>query len=325
MNYVIDNEGKLVLLNKKLEPDEPFQQKKVKKSFVKTFNSEQYEGLNLGRITYRYKGENYGLLEGKTFFIIRHAQGIHNVNKTDKWLNSSRYLDAPLTEDGKNQAYTAGVKLKNWLDTRKMQLLPSEIAMFFVSDLERTHQTCREILQVLYPESPEKRMMYVLPCLHELNSGCDKDMKNMVKMSENQIRCNPLTDNGCDATEDVVWDFNKYEINQPDHRTDRLEYRDKEFCTTLNVFEQAVLKKNESENLIEHYYLNLQERGGKSEIQKEWSDYVKKFPYAYVLFQRKQNKEGFHSDPLPTVFTGSTRRGGRRKTRHSKRKRTRRK
>jgi broad specificity phosphatase PhoE len=236
----------------------PLPQKEFKKSMIpKTQGSEQYDGLDLGRVkpnVYTYKGTYYSDLCGKTFFIVRHAQGIHNVNKFDKHIHSSRYIDAPLTEDGVNQAYTAGVKLKNWLDVRRMKGLTSDISMFFVSDLQRTHQTCREVLEVLYPQRPELRVMYVLPCLHELNAGCDKDLKNMIKLSENQIRCNPHNNDECETSKDVVWDFNKYEVLHPDGRNEQFEYRDKEFCTTLNVFEQAVHTANETVKEFEHAY-----------------------------------------------------------------------
>jgi broad specificity phosphatase PhoE len=313
----------------------PVPQKAFKKSMVQqTLQTEQYEGLKLGRVKpnlYTYEGTNYDLLRGKTFFIFRHAQGIHNVNKTDKWLNSSRYVDAPLTENGINQAYTAGVKLRNWLGVRQFKGLEDKIAMFFVSDLQRTHQTCREILQVLYPESPEKRMMYVLPCLHELNSGCDKDMKNMVKMSENQIRCNPRVNDECESSKDVVWDFNKYEVIHPDGKHDYFEYRDKEFCTTLNVFEQAVLTAKESLKEFEHAFKSTLERDISPQLKKYYSDKfveaVDKFPYATELKKQNQIEMQKQREKQIELFNQPNDvgwlKGGR--SRRKKRKRTRRK
>ena len=187
-----------------------------------------YATTNVEQQTYRYKirgpesESQFKKIQGKTFIIVRHGEGAHNAaSKWSKYLNPSIYKDAELTDKGKIQAKNAGKALKHWLVEKNM-----EINMFFVSDLQRTHQTCREVLKVLYPNGPKPKM-YILPCLYELSDGCDSHWKNWYTAYENAT----LNYDGAD----LVQNYNAY----PDKNNILSKKRSSKYCEQYNVFVEA--------------------------------------------------------------------------------------
>ena len=222
--------------------------------------------------------------------------------------------------------------------------------MFFVSDLQRTHQTCRKVLEALYGDG-KKPQMYILPCLYELSEGCDSHWKNMYTAYENAT----LNYGG----PDVVQTFNLY----PDTRTNK---RSKKYCEKLNVFVQAVItyetvfarqngvtvEEKRKQVAIAHKEANLLEEkynsglsGNKAqEYSDDYEEFLEENPTLSALpigrstkllknadtFKNLTNTEGNESERVKKLFSGGlprsflTRRVGRKKTRRSKRKRTRR-
>jgi hypothetical protein len=75
-----------------------------------------------------------------TFYIIRHGQGIHNL-KGELFNNLSR-SDPYLTEEGEIQALSTGVFLQS--------LEIPNINAYFVSTLQRTHQTLARVLRGMF-------------------------------------------------------------------------------------------------------------------------------------------------------------------------------
>jgi broad specificity phosphatase PhoE len=90
------------------------------------------------------------------FYIIRHADGLHNSMDWKKKIYSSDVTDAVLSEEGIKQANEA----KQFLKTPKIDYL-------YVSDLKRTRQT----LAILIEGKDEIKAteVVVLPCAHELD------------------------------------------------------------------------------------------------------------------------------------------------------------
>lgn len=179
-----------------------------------------FASVHLAPEKYKFQGSmaEFEQLQGKTFYTIRHGEGIHNTaSKWDKYTTPSNFEDAKLTPNGKVQAFNAGKALKQWLYEKA-----KSIDMFFVSDLQRTHETCREIITALHGNDPNKPIMYVLPCLHELSTGCDSDWFNMYTAYENRAVINK-------TVKDVEW----YYYPETDARS-------KSVCERYNVFVEAV-------------------------------------------------------------------------------------
>jgi hypothetical protein len=147
------------------------------------------------------------LPEGTVIYMVRHGEGQHNVAKTmgTKWRNFS-LTDAHLTETGITQAKLAGDALM--LDAEENQIIA------FVSDLRRTHETAMSAL-------PHLDHYYVLPCLFELNGGCDGDMVNWMPTQEN-------TTTRSSENPKIVWNYNLNEKRADDK------------CDTANIFELAL-------------------------------------------------------------------------------------
>ena len=102
-----------------------------------------------------------------TFYIIRHGQGIHNL-KGELFNNLSR-SDPYLTEEGEIQAITTGFFLQ--------QLEIPNIDAYFVSTLQRTHQTLARFLRGMFGQ-PQIINATVLPRSEEiskLNLGSEND------------------------------------------------------------------------------------------------------------------------------------------------------
>jgi len=115
------------------------------------------------------------------FYIVRHGQALHNVNKPNP------YFDTPLTKEGERQAQLAGEALLDIMKERNE--FPDLLG---VSDLKRTHSTLSGIItnmllkaqydSELYPKIKKLKTkeFVVIPCASELsessNDGnCDFD------------------------------------------------------------------------------------------------------------------------------------------------------
>ena len=101
--------------------------------------------------------ENEQGLPSCCIYLIRHTEGTHNTTKIHI------YRDTSLTPIGVQQAENTGEALKQILENEK------EPDMWFVSDLQRTHQTLNNILKdTKYNEVD----FHVLPCSHETSKKC---------------------------------------------------------------------------------------------------------------------------------------------------------
>ena len=99
----------------------------------------------------------------KRMIFIRHGEGIHNkATKIQKAFTMSNYLDANLTEIGKQQAKTAGQKLNEILS-----LVSHGTVLGFASDLRRTRFTLDTINSQLIGDN-NITQKYILPCSHEI-------------------------------------------------------------------------------------------------------------------------------------------------------------
>jgi bisphosphoglycerate-dependent phosphoglycerate mutase len=130
----------------------------------------------------------------KTFEIIlfRHGQGLHNKHKKDKkWYNRNgdTFLDSPLTNFGKVQAYLTGSLFKKYLGDKQ-----DKIQLLGASRLKRTMETVGIIYEVV---SDKQLPIYIIPCVHEipveaLDGKCDGtyNWKNWGSgAGENTSRC----------------------------------------------------------------------------------------------------------------------------------------
>jgi hypothetical protein len=136
-----------------------------------------------------------------TFYIIRHGQGIHNL-KGEMFNNLSR-SDPYLTEEGEIQALAAGLFLQS--------LEIPNIDAYFVSTLQRTHQTLVRVLRGMFGQKQIINAT-ILPRSEEIsrfNLG-----------SENDSDCFAVTDTGSFFRPE----YNIY-INQME-RCNRIEYVD---------------------------------------------------------------------------------------------------
>ena len=103
-------------------------------------------------------------------YLVRHGEGTHNTG----WYKKTKF-DAPLTQIGILQAKKTGKRLITILQEQKPD-------MWFVSDLQRTHQTLNNMLT----DTPfDKVVFHVLPCSYEVVSNC----KNRGHALENTPTC----------------------------------------------------------------------------------------------------------------------------------------
>jgi broad specificity phosphatase PhoE len=121
----------------------------------------------------------FALKENYIFYIVRHGQALHNQKMYGISTTLGMKLDTPLTEEGPQsgveQAKRAGVMLK-----RELQKTGNHVTNFFVSDLNRTHQTS----QILQNSIGHTNKAIVLPCAHELSEkgdigNCDEATSNV--------------------------------------------------------------------------------------------------------------------------------------------------
>jgi broad specificity phosphatase PhoE len=97
-------------------------------------------------------------------YLVRHGQALHNASNT-----YGMALDTPLTFMGHQQAHRAGIALKQHIDATHPEIPPQQY-YFFVSDLLRTQQTCKNILRKLFSEQQYGNKFIVLQCAHEITS-----------------------------------------------------------------------------------------------------------------------------------------------------------
>ena len=184
-------------------------------------------------------GKNY------TFYLIRHGQAEHNIQK-----GLSKYAgyifspkeDTNLTTVGIEQAIKIGERLYDIIissvsDAEQAEQFLRRLKLF-ASDLRRTHQTMAVLMNVLIskirkgvkariPEDAIPRTIVVLPCAHEVDlDGCDSP--GLMNPPENVMSCEmdkrssileKLKDRGClsvraDMGEDeksygfeIYWDY----------------------------------------------------------------------------------------------------------------------
>ena len=170
-------------------------------------------------------GKNY------TFYLIRHGQAEHNIQK-----GLSKYTgyifspkeDTNLTAIGITQATKIGERLYDILlssgyydsDAKQAEQFLRRLKLF-ASDLRRTHQTMAVLMNVLIskirkgveariPEDAIPRTIVVLPCAHEVDlDGCDSPA--LMNPPENVMSCKmdkrssileKLKDRGCLSVRD---------------------------------------------------------------------------------------------------------------------------
>jgi hypothetical protein len=145
-----------------------------------------------------------------TFYIIRHGQGIHNLE--GEMCNNIYRKDPYLTIDGEIQAFAAGVFLQS--------LEIPNIDAYFVSTLQRTHQTLVRVLRGMFGRTQIINAI-VLPRSEEIsifNPGSENKsdcfsirntgsfFRPRYNITINQIeRCNTIE--YLDVTLNMNWDF----------------------------------------------------------------------------------------------------------------------
>jgi hypothetical protein len=117
--------------------------------------------------SFNYKTKKLVMPNNVNIYLIRHAQGYHNLNNTlikkIKSLNNNHILKDPqLTEKGKIQAKNTGLFLKNIINNN---------ILCFCSILLRTRETISLILnQFDFNKIKFNKEIYVLPGAHEITN-----------------------------------------------------------------------------------------------------------------------------------------------------------
>ena len=118
------------------------------------------------------------------FYLVRHGDGYHN--KAKQLGSTEKIIDPSLTEIGEEQCIQVGRKLKD---------LQINFNFLFVSELVRTRQSLRKILQggiIFKPLNEEFNKVIVLPCSRELVYDSDSCDVNQATTQENEMLCDPL-------------------------------------------------------------------------------------------------------------------------------------
>jgi bisphosphoglycerate-dependent phosphoglycerate mutase len=178
------------------------------------------------------------------FYIIRHAQSLHNLYNFMEKMISPLKLDTSITDIGIKQCENAGKFLNKYLGGIKIDYL-------FCSDLKRTRQTMSVICSKLNNKKPNK--FIVIPCSHEVHysksGNCDKSMIRSIRSiaGENRTVCNIKSDDEqCyEATYksknyDIDWSFyNKFYGN--DGRQ-FVYLKDSKYTCSRNDFIELMMK-----------------------------------------------------------------------------------
>ena len=165
-------------------------------------------------------------------FIIRHGQGIHNIEHTKrvimalkniaqipikgtKKLNEAHeFIDAELTHDGILSAIEAGKQLHKFLNNKI--LLTMENVILGASKLRRTRQTISYLMnEVLksFKFSISKLKIYIFPCVYEVatvdkKGNCEEYSFNRKLRKqlayENKPKCISIDDISSDDSENII-------------------------------------------------------------------------------------------------------------------------
>jgi bisphosphoglycerate-dependent phosphoglycerate mutase len=125
------------------------------------------------------------------FYLIRHAQSVHNLYNFFEKIMSPIKLDTSITDDGIKQCENAGIFLNKYLKDTKIDHI-------FCSDLKRTRQTMSVICSKIKNDKPNK--IVIIPCSHEVlyskSGNCDKNMIRSIKSiaGENRTVCDKYSD-----------------------------------------------------------------------------------------------------------------------------------
>jgi len=156
--------------------------------------------------TNQFKDENgtikldLELTQKQIIYFVRHGDGTHLKAKREKtkaiafmkaFVGAENELtDANLTTEGINQAQASGYKLNELLGE-------TNINQIFVSDLRRTLQTAKGLLEKIDSKKINTKEVIVLPCIHEL------DFKKESKCDKCGDKC-PFNCKNCDALQGVL-------------------------------------------------------------------------------------------------------------------------
>ena len=91
----------------------------------------------------------------KYIYLVRHAQGTHNLNTFFDKLKKTFSIDPKLTDEGREQAFNLGKFIENTssLNELKESIINSKVD-YFVSILGRTWETLSYILKAIFKETP---------------------------------------------------------------------------------------------------------------------------------------------------------------------------
>ena len=126
--------------------------------------SSQLRIYNKDENTYNF--QNHLDISDLEIFLVRHGQGTHNLHKGIDKTKHFFEKDPMLTEEGINQAQSAGNKIKDKIKDIIQANSPIKY-IFGASELTRTQQTVAEISKVVKPDNKD---IYVLNCIYEIGN-----------------------------------------------------------------------------------------------------------------------------------------------------------
>jgi broad specificity phosphatase PhoE len=198
--------------------------------------------------------------ENINIFIIRHAQGYHNltyslldktIKKTKLFFNlteNNELKDPQLTDNGIIQAKDCGAFLYNYININKLNI---NKFLCFCSILYRTRQTIKYILTKCKLNLDN---IYILPCNHELsdiyNEKNDVKYGRCINKSEQELyECNTLSiDNDNDNYNDIDIDndIDNYNDNYNIKKNINWNYfinfkENNDMCTNTNMIYETYL------------------------------------------------------------------------------------
>ena len=146
------------------------------------------------------------------FFIVRHGEGDHNIKTMSNKMTNLTRSDPSLTSKGIEQAKKAGRILKKYFEENKYDRTK---IIYFVSILQRTHQTLLYILSEFVSESPIKSYTAtILPKSEEFSSFGNPGKENTSLCINNKTNppCSNISYDDINLTMD--WSFyNNYSKN----------------------------------------------------------------------------------------------------------------
>ena len=123
-------------------------------------------------------------------FLIRHGEGIHNVLNVNTHINyPNKLIDAPLNEEGKQQASRAADIFFQYFNNKRLQgdLKEHNLKLIFcASDLDRPRETVKFFMDKFKSSNIQNSLLkidyqiHVLPCIHEIYPA---EIKKDVKLS----------------------------------------------------------------------------------------------------------------------------------------------